>query len=94
MSRPWTLEHGGQVVTDDDLINRDLLDIETLVGNGWLSADPWTGPTAALSIFATVVARRTGGDLLAVAAEISDLPAGTIMPAKRDIARKDDAPEP
>lgn len=84
------MEAAGFTVTDDDLINRDIVDAQTLVGNGWSSCDPWAGPIEAISIFTAVVVRLTGRSLSDVAAQLAELPAHSIMPRKRPMG--DDSP--
>lgn len=79
--KPWKITWAGQTFTGDDLIASDLIDLQLLLGDGWRSCDPWTGPLHLVALIAVYTARTIGTDLDVVREQLKAVPAKELLAA-------------
>lgn len=77
--KPWKITWDGDSFTGDDLLASDLIDLQLLLGDGWRSCDPWTGPLHLTAMIAVYRARTRGDDLAAVSEQLKMVPARDLL---------------
>lgn len=61
--RPWRIEFGGHVWTDDDAVTGMLITINEVFGiTGWGAASPWTSPVTLAAWVSVLIATSLGDE--------------------------------
>lgn len=71
----------GQSFTDADVLAKDLVAVQSVLGDGWSNFTPWSGPAQVVTLTAAVLARTTGRAFAELVDELLGAPAEELVSA-------------
>lgn len=77
----WRIAWGDHAWTDADLLASDVASVQSLVGGGWETCNPWAGPMEVMAMIATLEARTVDRPVADVLAELATVPAVRLLDA-------------